>query len=534
MNRLKNSLRIYWYFNRTKATMLVNGFFYYIRQIPIIGQYFPIIIYREYRIKRRLGQILLAFQLFLAVFLQLIFLFIPLLLFQFSLSGLAVWWFLLTVIYPFYRMLFFNITPKQINFIRYYQLSYVDTLQTIQLMPIGINELACLPAALIAAFIMPHSIQIFLSILLSQAAGHLLFIVLGRKSLWIKAGSLLQTLVGSGALILFCSFFIATFYWNLQGTLALSLIHPISLLLFSGIILACMLFLKHTPNSATFFLAKRSASALQYKEKEEKNQKNSPFGEALVLQKHLTITKEEPEKIHELHGNDYLNHLLFLRYRKLLNVELLKRLIFFVGAALFFLISYWFDALPSAISEQTMIALFPSLFFLMYLFTFGRKIVQISFVNCDRSMLYYPFYREKQSILSSFQARFKETLRYNTAVVLGIFCLFVELHILTHFSFSFSFFMILILLLCSLSILFSFHELFVYYLLQPFTNNLDQVHPLYRIIQYGLYLLSYLNWKLPIGSSLYVLLIFITTFIYTSVGLWVIKTYAPKTFRIKE
>ena len=98
---------------------------------------------------------------------------------------------------------------------------------------------------------------------------------------------------------------------------------------------------------------------------------------------------------------------------------------------------------------------------------------------------------------------------------------------------SYSFKSALFLLLISLTALFSFHDLFIYYILQPFTKDMEVVNPVYKFLSGALYWVAYLNIKLDLGSHLYVLLISLAMIAYVSIGYWILLKKAPQTFRLK-
>ena len=98
---------------------------------------------------------------------------------------------------------------------------------------------------------------------------------------------------------------------------------------------------------------------------------------------------------------------------------------------------------------------------------------------------------------------------------------------------SYSFKSALFLLLISLTALFSFHDLFIYYILQPFTKDMEVINPVYKFLSWALYWVAYLNSKLDLGSHLYILLISLAMIAYVSIGYWILLKKAPQTFRLK-
>ena len=149
-------------------------------------------------------------------------------------------------------------------------------------------------------------------------------------------------------------------------------------------------------------------------------------------------------------------------------------------------------------------------------------------------LLYYSFYRERSTILKGFTYRLRQIFKYNSLIILEIFLLFVLLQVLNNFYLSWQFFGTLLLLLLALGLLFSFHELFIYYLLQPFTVDMSVKSPLYKVITWVFYYFAYMNTQVRSTGFLYVICISIISILYVAIGLVIIYKMAPKTFKIKE
>lgn len=287
------------------------------------------------------------------------------------------------------------------------------------------------------------------------------------------------------------------------------------------------LLLWHFPEEA--YLYQLVASAITNFTDENTVSGNEFVQEGLAMQEALQLTPLRTEK---LAGTEYLNALLFSRYRSLLNraFRIRAAIIGAVGLLIVLALGVTREAIP----EKLILTLIPVLFFIMYLLSFGKKIVQMVFVNCDISMLYYPFYRQPQTILNGFWYRLKETCRYNGLLALEIFVIYLLVAAVQGFPYSLGITALILLNQVSLTLLFSFHELFVYYLLQPFTGDMQVVNPAYKFISGAFYWLAYMNTRLNIASIYYVLLISFVILLYVGIGLLVIRKKAPQTFRIKD
>ncbi|WP_353966393.1 hypothetical protein [Enterococcus faecalis] len=262
----------------------------------------------------------------------------------------------------------------------------------------------------------------------------------------------------------------------------------------------------------------------------QKPEQDQYIGQGLKMQKQLQVNKDQ--QVDKLVGTEYLNALLFSRYRQVFNKKIRYLFISFTLLVIS-LIGLRLANIRGYISETETIQLLPLLFILMYFLSFGKQVVQMLFVNCDSSMLYYPFYREQRTILSGFVYRLRQIFKYNSLVVLGIFLLFLLLQILNDFYLSWQFFGTLLLLLVALSFLFSFHELFIYYLLQPFTVDMTVKNPLYKVITWIFYFFAYMNTYVKFTGFFYVICVSILSIVYVAIGLLIIYHKAPKTFKIK-
>ena len=110
-----------------------------------------------------------------------------------------------------------------------------------------------------------------------------------------------------------------------------------------------------------------------------------------------------------------------------------------------------------------------------------------------------------------------------------IYGLLLALQLVTPVPDHLNFYLVLLLEVCGMVLFFSFHDLFIYYLLQPFTEDMEVVSPLYRI----LYWVAWVFTQVHLSGYTYALAIGVITCIYVVAGTIVIYRVAPKTFRIR-
>ncbi|MFZ2458687.1 MAG: hypothetical protein WAW55_00940, partial [Streptococcus suis] len=247
------------------------------------------------------------------------------------------------------------------------------------------------------------------------------------------------------------------------------------------------------------------------------------------LQMQDKLSTEKGKDLSHLSGMTYLNALLFDRYKKILYKKV-RNWVLSLVVILVALEALRYYLGPFELTDAILLRFLPFSFMIMYIASSGKVVAQMVFVNCDISMLHYPFYREAKTIIAGFNYRFWQICKLNLIFACS---LFLTIMVLGRFAFSMETILLTALLLISLTALFSFHDLFIYYILQPFTKDMEVVNPVYKFLSGALYWVAYLNIKLDLGSHLYILLISIAMITYVSIGYWILLKKAPQTFRLK-
>ena len=179
-------------------------------------------------------------------------------------------------------------------------------------------------------------------------------------------------------------------------------------------------------------------------------------------------------------GFDYLNALFFARHHSIVTSPFYKRLavIAIVGAIVIAGVLLFKEQLAD-INIGIKIIL-PILFMLMYFLTIGEKLCKAMFYHCDISLLRYSFYRNAAS--RHFRIRFYKILVQNTAIsVLLGFMLTLAL-MLTGTNLLSMDIVYLWASILGLALFFSVHHLFLYYIFQPYTTELNIRNPFYYFI----------------------------------------------------
>ncbi|HEL1969626.1 TPA: hypothetical protein TYI23_001818 [Streptococcus suis] len=540
---MKTILRYFWYQEKYNLYRTVNGFFYYLRKLPLVGQSIPESIFKSYSFKSSLFLILHVLSIpsrFLVKGLWLV------LNFYFAsfwmnilaseeltfwnilpgtwLLGFAIWMVFVGYAYRFGKGFEPFIAKSEREFMQNFGLSQSSFLQSQLFVEPIITSLSYLPALLIFSSLSGNWLYLPLGLLTipagsftGQALNRWFFNrrILSRRNSWQS-----WVILGTGLAVIAC---LILFRNHLSLIFLLTVLVCQVLLIWFG-----YGYLKQQTNHLDYLQYCMDQSLQMDKKIFELTKGNEYTRQGLQMQAKLST--EKGKDLSHLSGMTYLNALLFDRYKKVLYKKVrgwvLSLVVILVALEAF---RYYLE--PFELTDAVLLRCLPFSFMIMYVASSGKVVAQMVFVNCDISMLHYPFYREAKTIIAGFNYRFLQTCKLNLIFASS---LFLTIMVLGRFAFSLETILLTALLLISLTALFSFHDLFIYYILQPFTKDMEVVNPVYKFLSGALYWVAYLNIKLDLGSHLYILLISIAMIAYVSIGYWILLKKAPQTFRLKE
>lgn len=540
---MKTILRYFWYQEKYNLYRTINGFFYYLRKLPLVGKSIPESIFKSYSFKSALflflhilsipsrflikGFWILLHFLFACFWLTLLLTGEPSLvdihpdtwLLGFLLLCLSVGF-----INRFSRSFQPFINKSNREFMQQFRLSHGQFIQSQLFVEPILTSLYYLPALLVYCVLTKNPLYLPVGLLIvpsghfsGQALNRLLF----NRKIFFKQHS---WPVWASIAIGFGSFFMLILF---RDSLSTSLLIPIFI---SQLILTWLgyRYIQGQTNHLDYLQYCMDQSLQMDKKIFEMTKGNEYTRQGLQMQAKLSI--EKGKDLSHLSGMTYLNALLFDRYRSVLTKKLHFRLGCLLAIVLFIAGIRWFSKDDIQISNTNYIEGLPFAFMVMYAASMGKAVAQMVFVNCDISMLHYPFYREAKTIIAGFHYRFLQTVKLNAAFSGS---LLLALIIFTRAQLPIETYLLTALLLLSLTALFSFHDLFIYYILQPFTKDMEVVNPVYKFLSGALYWVAYLNTQLDLGSHLYILLISLAMIAYVSIGYWILLKKAPQTFRLK-
>jgi len=85
----------------------------------------------------------------------------------------------------------------------------------------------------------------------------------------------------------------------------------------------------------------------------------------------------------------------------------------------------------------------------------------------------------------------------------------------------------------TLSVFFSVHYLFMYYIFQPYTSSMEVKSPIFNIINGLVYLVSYMALQIKAPAQWMLPVIILMSILYVAVAVLFVYKKAPTTFRVK-
>lgn len=232
-------------------------------------------------------------------------------------------------------------------------------------------------------------------------------------------------------------------------------------------------------------------------------------------------------------GFAYLNELFIKRHQKILwksaekiTIGALAVLAVGIIAVLFF------PEAKEGVNKMLLNAL-PYFVFIMYLINRGVGFTRALFVNCDHSLLTYPFYKKPGNILRLFRIRLWEITKINLLPALVIGAGLALLLFLSGGTDNPINYVLIFVTITALSIFFSVHYLTLYYLIQPYNAGTEIKSGTYQIVIWLTYMICYMMIQIKLPTLYFGLAAIVFCVLYSAVASVLVYKLAPKTFRIR-
>lgn len=247
----------------------------------------------------------------------------------------------------------------------------------------------------------------------------------------------------------------------------------------------------------------------------------------------IRTNEKTMKKIETMHGYQYFNALFFLRHRRQILRPVYYRLaavgIFFLGGVA---LKIFAPDIARLLGEGIPDSL-PILVFVMYMMTVADKACKAMFYNCDKSMLKFGFYRNPKILLSNFQIRLKKIIEYDLIIGIAICVSVIAYRFICGIAKIEGNLILFCVAVLVLSVFFSVHHLFLYYVFQPYSEEMNVKNPFFTVMNIVVYFICFACYQIRTGGILFIAGVLIVTVVYIIVALLLVYRYAPKMFRVK-
>ena len=233
-------------------------------------------------------------------------------------------------------------------------------------------------------------------------------------------------------------------------------------------------------------------------------------------------------------GFEFLNELFIKRHSKILwsATEKISAVLLVLLAAALILV------LRAPKSHDTVNSLLmtklPMIWLILYALNRDTSFTQSCFMNCDHSLLTYPFYKKPGAILRLFRIRLREISKINAvpAAIIGFGA--ALLLFLTGGTDNPLNYAVLIVAPIAVSMFFSLHYLMLYYLFQPYTAGTEMKGGAYSFITMGTYFICYHLMKIQLPTLMFGLMCILFCLCYCLIAYALVYKFAPKTFKLRN
>lgn len=227
-------------------------------------------------------------------------------------------------------------------------------------------------------------------------------------------------------------------------------------------------------------------------------------------------------------GYARLDALFFKRHRRLMRKPLLMRLAIIGGVGAAACVALALQGPPAG---WTLANLFPFLPFALYTTAIGEKFCRVLFYNCDRPLMRYSFYRH--GARKHFSIRLFRLIGMNMLVGAALATVLILIAYFAGWPLASAHLLPLLLIIISLALLLSIHHLLLYYLLQPYTNEMDAKNPFFTILHLVLGSLSWVTLLIQPQPMTIAAVSLILAAAYVVAAAVLIPRYSARTFKLK-
>lgn len=231
----------------------------------------------------------------------------------------------------------------------------------------------------------------------------------------------------------------------------------------------------------------------------------------------------------------YLNALFFDRFSTLLRKPIYIRLLIIAGVFVVGL-AFWNQSPERATSMLSQFhRLIPLLAYVLFFLSTGERMCKAFFYHCDLSLLRYGFYREPQAINRMYRLRLLRASGYALLPAAALAVASAVLLRLANVPFDNNELILLVIAILLLSLFFTVHHVTMYYLLQPYSSELNLKNPFFSLINGLISSICFVGLFVQGSRSLsfFAISILVGTLLYLVIGLILVARIGSRTFRIR-
>ena len=250
--------------------------------------------------------------------------------------------------------------------------------------------------------------------------------------------------------------------------------------------------------------------------------KESDFAEATL--------RREPFEGKE--GYAYLNAIFFARYRSAVSRPVYKRLAIIAAIGIVGSIAMLImGRVQPGLLELELQMLFPFLPIAISFLTVGETTCRAMFYHCDISLTRYSFYRG--AAYEHFLIRLRKMIGQNMLIAAMLGGALTLVTFAAGGSILQMDAVLLWLSIVALAAFFTIHYLFLYYIFQPYSTDLNVKNPLYFIVSMVVSAACGFAIFFPVPPVAFTSAVLAIAVVYLAVATVAVRKYAHKTFRVK-
>ncbi|CAM4473682.1 hypothetical protein [Paenibacillus tarimensis] len=231
-------------------------------------------------------------------------------------------------------------------------------------------------------------------------------------------------------------------------------------------------------------------------------------------------------------GYAYLNAIFFARHRSLIRRPVYKRLAITAAAGIIGSIAMLvMGRMQPGYLQLELAMVFPILPIVMSLLSMGETMCRAMFYHCDISLTRYSFYRS--AAYEHFLIRLRKMTGQNMLIAAGLGGALTLVTFTAGGSIQLLHVVLLWTSIASLAVIFTIHHLFLYYIFQPYSTDLDMKNPLYFIVSMPVSAACGFVVFFPVPPAALTSAVLLIAVVYFAVATISVRKYAHNTFRVK-